>query len=100
MCAALSMPLASIPLHTYWPLILLGFVGLWLGLCFAMSRLGWREVAGRYPSRAWREEVSRTELKRRRGRREYADVSVQFGWFSAYGNLVVAVLGTEGIHLR
>lgn len=45
--------------------------------------------------------MSRTELKRRRGRREYADVWVQFGWGGGYGTkMVVAVLGTEGIHLR
>lgn len=59
------VPLASIPLHNYWPLIPLGFVALWLVLCFAVSRLGWRTVAGRYPSRAWSEEVSGTELRAR-----------------------------------
>jgi hypothetical protein len=88
------MLVAAALLQAYWPLILLAVVTLWLGICFGLSRMGWRAFAERLGTEPLL--GSKTMRKRRKAERRSEEMLVevvQFGRFCTDGQLVKAVLG-------
>jgi hypothetical protein len=79
------MPQAQSPIEEFWPV--LPFIGMWVSVCFIISKMGWRSFSQRY---AWHTRPTG---------RVYTSPSSQFGSvFASYRNVVRVVFTAEGIY--